>query len=192
MVAEETKERLISSAIRLFSKHGVDGTSIPLLAEAAGVGTGTIYRHFASKEALVNEVFRAAKLRLKGAIEDDLDLEQAPRAVFDDVWERLIRFAEVDATSFHFLELQDHGPHLDAHSRAVEMSVLAPIALTVARFQSASVLRDDVSVDVIIATIWGALTGLVKAARNGYMQLTAEKCDAARDACWRAYAKENK
>jgi hypothetical protein len=90
--------------------------------------------------------------------------------------------------AFRFLELQDHTPYLDGASRQQELAVLAPIALGCLDMQRRGVFRQDVAADVIIAFVWGAFVGLVKAARLGYLKLGREQIDAARDACWRAFA----
>lgn len=55
-----TRDRLILAARELFTSRGFHGTTTPLLARAAGVAEGTIYRHFASKEALFNTAYREA------------------------------------------------------------------------------------------------------------------------------------
>ncbi|WP_072690225.1 TetR/AcrR family transcriptional regulator [Rhodococcus marinonascens] len=49
---------LIESAIELIARHGYGGCSISAVAAAAGVGTGTVYRHFTNKGELFTEVFR--------------------------------------------------------------------------------------------------------------------------------------
>ena len=53
--AEANLERIVRAAEDVFAQHGV-GASIELVAERAGVGLGTIYRHFANKDALVTEL----------------------------------------------------------------------------------------------------------------------------------------
>ncbi|MFC9763636.1 TetR/AcrR family transcriptional regulator [Rhodococcus jostii] len=49
---------LIDSAIGLIARHGYAGCSISAVAAEAGVGTGTVYRHFANKGELFADVFR--------------------------------------------------------------------------------------------------------------------------------------
>ncbi|MDV7242838.1 MULTISPECIES: TetR/AcrR family transcriptional regulator [Rhodococcus] len=49
---------LIDSALGLIARHGYAGCSISAVAAEAGVGTGTVYRHFANKGELFAEVFR--------------------------------------------------------------------------------------------------------------------------------------
>jgi AcrR family transcriptional regulator len=49
----ETQRMIHSQAMRLFTEHGYDGTTVNDVARAAGVSTMTVYRHFPTKEDLV-------------------------------------------------------------------------------------------------------------------------------------------
>ncbi len=53
-----TRERLLAAARELIETGGYGSASVLAIAERAGVASGTVYRHFASKEALFLEVFR--------------------------------------------------------------------------------------------------------------------------------------
>jgi AcrR family transcriptional regulator len=48
---------IVREATRLFSRHGIDGTSMRDIADGAGVREAAIYRHFASKDELAREIF---------------------------------------------------------------------------------------------------------------------------------------
>jgi AcrR family transcriptional regulator len=185
---DDLRSKVLASALTLFAERGYHGTSIPAVMEHAGIGAGSLYRLFDSKETLVNAVFKDAKARLEHALRDGLRLDGDPREVFDGLWARLTAFAEEQPTAFRFLELQDHTPYLDGASRQQELAVLAPIALGCMDFQRRGVLRSDVPPDVILAFIWGAFVGLVKAQRLGYLPLEPARLTAARDAAWRAFA----
>src|ERR1700691_1707860 len=51
-----TRERLVSEAMRLFSAKGLEATSVYQIEAAAGLaaGSGALYRHFKSKDALLD------------------------------------------------------------------------------------------------------------------------------------------
>jgi AcrR family transcriptional regulator len=183
---DDKRRRLLDAALELFAERGFLGTAVPLVAARAEVSAGTVYNFFESKEALVNEVFREAKTRLRLALEDGLDLALPPKPLFDALWARLCGFARREPVAFHFLEMQDHTPYLDPESRLLERAVLAPIFAACVRFQAEGALRADVPVEITMALVWGAFVGLVKAERLGYLQLGDEALDQARDACWRA------
>ncbi len=59
--AELTRQRLIRAALELFTTRGYHDTTTAQIAKKAGIAEGTIYRHFASKQQLVNELYRAAQ-----------------------------------------------------------------------------------------------------------------------------------
>lgn len=59
--ADVTRQRLIRAALELFTTRGYHDTTTAQIAKKAGVAEGTIYRHFASKQQLVNELYRAAQ-----------------------------------------------------------------------------------------------------------------------------------
>jgi AcrR family transcriptional regulator len=51
------RERVLDAAVELFAQQGYDGTSVSQVISRAGVAKGGFYHHFASKEALLYEVY---------------------------------------------------------------------------------------------------------------------------------------
>jgi TetR/AcrR family transcriptional regulator, transcriptional repressor for nem operon len=58
--ANESRERIISSASALMRANGYDGVGIDKITEQAGLTAGAFYRHFASKQVLFEEVVSRA------------------------------------------------------------------------------------------------------------------------------------
>ena len=187
----DKRRRILRAALELFAERGFHGTAVPDVAERAEVGPGTIYRFVASKEELVNVLFRETKARLGQALMHGDDPSHEPRARFLALWDRLYAFAESDPVAVHFLELQDHAPYLDPTSRAVEHGVLLPIVEAVIAMQARGVLRADLRPDVLIAFAWGGFVGLLKAERAGYLRLDAELVRSAALVWWRSVARES-
>jgi AcrR family transcriptional regulator len=55
--ARRNGERLLAAAQAAFAEHGTDA-SLDEIAKRAGVGIGTLYRHFPTRQALLEAVFR--------------------------------------------------------------------------------------------------------------------------------------
>lgn len=55
--AQRNRDRLLAMAVRAFSRDG-PGVTLESIARDAGVGIGTLYRHFPTRESLVEAVYR--------------------------------------------------------------------------------------------------------------------------------------
>src|SRR5689334_22888175 len=61
--AQRNRQRIVEAASRAFAS-GTEIVKIEAIAREAGVGVGTLYRNFPSREALVEEVYRSELARL--------------------------------------------------------------------------------------------------------------------------------
>ena len=53
-MAKDTKERILETALQMFSQSGYAGTNIRELTASLGLVKSSMYRHFESKEAIWN------------------------------------------------------------------------------------------------------------------------------------------
>tara|TARA_Y100000758_G_C16018230_1_gene410127 strand:+ start:132 stop:728 length:597 start_codon:yes stop_codon:yes gene_type:complete len=180
----DKRQAILRAALKVFAEGGVNGVPMPVLAEQAQVGTGTIYRYFDSKEALVNELFREEKLAMAKRLYGDLDSSRPPKELFAQAWQRIAAFSREDPEAYRFLELQDHRPYLDAQSREVEQQVLKPIIAQYRALQRQGIFRRDIRAEVLMSMVWGAFVNLIKAERDGHIQLTEDDINGAFEACW--------
>jgi AcrR family transcriptional regulator len=54
-----TRERILEAALDVFSEKGFHLATVDEIAERAGLGKGTVYRHFANKETLFNDLVQS-------------------------------------------------------------------------------------------------------------------------------------
>lgn len=80
---QETRDRILDAAERLFSDHGFDPVSLRRITTAAGVNVAAVNYHFGSREALISEVMARVigpvnreRLRLLGAFEAEAAAEK--------------------------------------------------------------------------------------------------------------------
>jgi TetR/AcrR family fatty acid metabolism transcriptional regulator len=55
---KEKRGRILDAAIHIFAQRGVKNTKIADIAEAAGIGKGTVYEYFQSKDEIISASFR--------------------------------------------------------------------------------------------------------------------------------------
>jgi AcrR family transcriptional regulator len=67
--AEQRREEILTVATRIFAERGYQVADMQAVADAAGVGKGTVYRYFPTKEALFTEALRFNLETLKASIE---------------------------------------------------------------------------------------------------------------------------
>src|SRR5215472_18036755 len=56
--ARRNYQKLLTAAAGAFAEHGTDDVSLEEIAKRAGVGIGTLYRHFPTRQALLEAVYR--------------------------------------------------------------------------------------------------------------------------------------
>ncbi len=103
----ETRERLVNSAIDLFSSRGFNQTSVEDITEAADVGKGTFFNYFPTKEHVLGEL---ADLQMR-RLNDGLAAAQTGRSAYD-----VLR------------DLSQVMPRLPGRSRMMTRSLLSGLA----------------------------------------------------------------
>ncbi len=180
-----TRDAILDAALGLFAERGFHGASMPALAEAAGVGSGTPYRHFDSKEALVNAVYRRTKEALMSALLRDFPFDATEREQFRVFFFRLVGFFRARPEAFDFLELHHHQPYLDAPNLELERRSLSPV---LAFFEHGRRVRATraMAPEALTAIVWGVFASLFKATRLGHLEATDELWAQAEACAWDA------
>jgi len=70
--AQRNRDQILAAAARAFSKCGLEAT-LEGIAKDAGVGIGTLYRHFPTRELLIEAAYRNELAAVCGAAPDLLD-----------------------------------------------------------------------------------------------------------------------
>lgn len=152
--ADLTQQRLIRAALELFSSRGYHDTTTAQIAKKAGVAEGTIYRHFSSKQQLLNELYRAA-LRWAAKAVDDTAQAAPARARLAQVAQGLIEGAVRDAAVVKLGLLERHDAVLDDESRKAAREFRLGLESVIAQGKAEGSVRPGV-VDVW-AGVWLAV-----------------------------------
>lgn len=139
--ARRNRELLLAAALATFTEQGADDTSLEEVARRAGVGIGTLYRHFPGRQALLEAVYRdqveALCARARALLAD-------PPAAALVTWLRaMVEFSATKHTLTAALTA-GYGKDTPLFSACREDLVAAATAL-LTRAQQAGAVRPDVT-----------------------------------------------
>lgn len=93
-----TKERIIDESLTLFATNGFKGTSVKNIADAVGIKDASLYKHFKSKQEILDTIVEAMKQRIQDmsdgfGLPSDNSLQKATivYARFDE--DRMVEFS---------------------------------------------------------------------------------------------------
>jgi TetR/AcrR family transcriptional regulator, repressor of fatR-cypB operon len=184
-VVSDKREAILEAALELFVERGFFGTAVPEIAERAGVGAGTIYRYFESKEALVNAIYRQEKLHFAHVVLDGFPAAAPTREQFRLLWTRMARFATEHTASFIFMELHHHARYLDDESRAVENRMTELFTSVVTRAQAQGDLKAGAP-RLLMGLVMGAFVGVMRSCVEVDTPLTEADWKLAEQCVWEA------
>jgi AcrR family transcriptional regulator len=178
-------EAILGAALELFVERGFHGTSVPSVAERAGVASGTIYHYFSNKEALVNALYTRWKGAVGAHILDAFPATAPMREQFRAVWARMADFAIAHPKELTFLEFHHHSSYLDAESKATEQRVFEFGVQVVQMAQAAQALK-PLPPALLMEFANGAFLGVFRAGIAGRVPLTKETFMQAEQCAWEA------
>ncbi len=113
MASEDTRDKILSVANKLFSRFGFHKTSMDEIAKIARKAKGSLYYHFASKEDLFTEIVNKEIVSLKNQLSiivEDTDLSASGK-----MKKYLTKRMEVlnDAANYHETIKADFFEHFD-------------------------------------------------------------------------------
>jgi TetR/AcrR family transcriptional regulator, repressor of fatR-cypB operon len=188
-VNADKRNKIIDTALILFNERGFDGTAVPMIAEKAEVGTGTIYRYFQNKEALVNELFQECVKRLIRIIQHNYPESSADVCEqFQHIFYGMVQFAKEDVHALYFIETQNNAHYLDGRSKEIFQELLSIMHEFFNRGKKQGVIR-PLPTDALIAIVFSTMVGLCKLIRIGELEETPELSAGVEAACWDAVRK---
>ncbi len=147
--ARRNRERLVTAARELFTSKGVE-VSAREIARKAGVGVGTLYRHFPARADLIDAV-------MEDALDEFVAVAEGALAE-SDAWSGFVRFVQ-DVLLLHarnrglkdLVETQAHGRERAA---AMRRRVRPLVAELVRRAQEQGALRPDFAPQDVPLLLW--------------------------------------
>jgi AcrR family transcriptional regulator len=150
--ARRNRARILEAGEAVFP---VSGLSAPVeeIAKRAGVGIGTVYRHFPTKEALF-EAILVSRIERLAAEAGSLSSTGDAGAAFFELFGRMVE--EAAARKAFADALARAGVDVKAATSAAGQELLRELGALLARAQQDGAVRHDVDLDQVIALLVGA------------------------------------
>lgn len=170
--ARRNRALVLDAAAACFADAG-DGVPIDEIARRAGVGVGTVCRHFATKQDLIDAVVEEMSASLVADARAAL-ASNDPGSAFEMF---VFQLAETQARHRALAEQMAANPELPVAAQAAKAELRTALGELVSRAQQAGAVRDDVSpadISLLFAGIAGVTTiagASNKALRERYVAL---------------------
>ena len=158
----DLRNALIAAATELTVQRGGPDFTLREIAGITGVRHAAVYRHFASKNALLEEIARLGVQSLRARIEKEEAASPGDR--LEAIARDYLDFA-VSRPGEYRVMAQEGGASAMQYRALLDM-MAAPVAAA----QSAGALRKDVSTDMLARLWWAELHGLAMLALNSAMK----------------------
>jgi AcrR family transcriptional regulator len=165
--AQRNRDKILSTAVRLFAEEGLDA-NFDRIAKAAGVGAGTLYRNFPTREALVVAAYRNELTRLCDAAPELLERLEPHEAL--RAWMgRFIDYATAKLGMANALRAAiESGDNPYAHSQEMLLGAIGSLL-------EASVAAGAVRADLGAPDVLASLTGIALASGKPGQRDQAER-----------------
>jgi AcrR family transcriptional regulator len=150
--AQRNYAKLLSAATAAFVESGADDVSLEEIARRAGVGIGTLYRHFPTRQELLEAVYRD-QVEALAARADELLGSGSPGEAFAAWLRALVTFSSTkrNLTSAMVATLSKDSPVMSACSKLIRESAGALLA----QAQQAGTVRTDVNPTDVVRLVHG-------------------------------------
>jgi AcrR family transcriptional regulator len=149
--AQRNRDRLLEVAVQAFSREGPDVT-LDSIAKAAGVGIGTLYRHFPTREALVEAAYRNELARLCDGV-DELVRDQPADVALRQWMDRFVEYMTTKrgmAEALRLVIASGGDPFAQSRGRLTDA-----VSALLSAGSAAGLIRDDVSAVDVLASLSG-------------------------------------
>ncbi len=162
------REEIADAALRIIEHHGIVALTTSSLAKAVGLTTGALFRHFESRDAILDEVAKHAEALLRSSLpEPDLP----PSIRLERFMDARSAVAGRHAGVLRLMTSEQFTLALPATAkrrlRAAAAETRAQVMQTIADGQAAGVFRDDQPAGALAVIVLGTLKMLAFSAATG-------------------------
>jgi len=182
---------IMEAALDLIATGGFHGSPTAKIAEKAGVGIGSLYRHFSSKEGLIQALFTYLAEKSRQAIMQDLDAGAPIKEQFIHLTKNTFQYLIDNRQVAAFLEQYFNSPFGFTHKRDAILNEGGghagdhPLHALLDKARKDKIAK-DLPWHVLGALTFGPIILLVRDIHAGLITVDARLRDKIIAACWDA------
>lgn len=186
MKNSDKRTEIMQAALELIAEQGFHGAPMAMIAERAGVGAGTIYRYFESKDVLIAEIFSGLEKTVVESLMQGYSVERPLRDRFIYLSTMIIRYFINNATQFRFIEQYMNSPYGVSLRRERLLGKARDIDLFRHLLQEGIDRRavKDLPLALHFALAFGPILSLLRDHILGFLELDDALIQKAVEACW--------
>lgn len=169
--SESKRERILRATLKLITDNGFHGTPVSLIASEAGVGAGTIYRYFVSKEAIINELYDGIQKELHAATLANIPADVSVRDEFYLKWRNILRYHLDHPFEAKFLEQFAASPFISPTLTEEKNQRNSHLKVLIARGVDSGTIR-EMQYHTIAVLMWGTIHQLHQLQYSGVQPVT--------------------
>ena len=186
MKNSDKRGEVIRAALELIAEHGFHGAPMAMVADRAGVGAGTIYRYFESKDVLIAEIFNELEKKIVEYLLQGYSLDRPLRERFIYLSTMIIRYFMDNSIHFRFIEQYMNSPYGVSLRRERLLGKARDIDLFRHLLQEGIDRRElkDLPLAMHFALAFGPILSLLRDHILGFVELDDALIQKAVEACW--------
>jgi len=180
------RDEILQAALELIAERGFHGAPMAMIAAKAGVGAGTIYRYFETKDVLIRELFEDLDAKIVAAIQEGYPNGKPFRERFFHCWKALFRYMISHPLHFQYMEQYHNSPYGVAlhRDRIFSKSDEPDIFRNLFEEAIAQQVLKDLPLPVLFSLAFGPLLTLTRDYILGFIEMDDVLLTKTWEACW--------
>ena len=185
----DKREQILAATAAVIAEYGLESCPMAKIAKAANVGAGTIYRYFATKEVLIEELHAFLAQEIPQHCLTDYNVKLGVRQRFDHMWGRFYEFMRQNNEKLRLLEQLQASPALCSAAREETLRSIHSETLALFDEAKSSGVIKDLPNELLATVTFGSLFNIAKKQQQcPHLDLKPQVQDLL-DLCWDAIAK---
>ena len=170
----KTKEKILKSALKLFTKQGIDKTSTQQISEDVGIASGTLFVHFKTKQDLIEAIYFSIKKEAFYDLGKLIDHTDSAEQNINRLSRNLIEYFIKNNKKFIFMLLVENDPQISTKAKKVAAQGYEDIAIAVEKWKKNGELK---SLDTMLLgnVYWNLIISVIRYCKDNKIKEVDEK-----------------